>query len=124
MRPRVKEIYDGSTDFAVHSRALGSVAVCVLSPGTLLAAYRGLSKRLKTEVVKNQAINAAVLALLHDRLYQACQFYISRGYCTVGDRDNLEYMFKPYKALGGNGTGEELYNRCLALEYGPAERED
>lgn len=29
----------------------------------------------------------------------------------MGDRDNLEYMFKPYKALGGNGTGEELYNR-------------
>lgn len=55
--------------------------------GALFAAYRGLSKRLKTEVVKNQAINAAVLALLHDRLYQACQFYISRGYCTVGDRD-------------------------------------
>ena len=48
--------------------------------GALFAAYRGLSKRLKTEVVKNQAINAAVLALLHDRLYQACQFYISRGY--------------------------------------------
>ena len=92
--------------------------------GALFAAYHGLSKRLKTEVVKSQAINAAVLALLHDRLYQACQFYISRGYCTVGDRDNLEYMFKPYKALGGNGTGEELYNRCLALEYGPAERED
>ena len=92
--------------------------------GALLAAYHGLSKRLKTEVVKNQAINAAVLALLHDRLYQACQFDLGRGYCTVGDRDNLEYMFKPYKLLGGNGTGEELYNRCLALEYGPAERED
>lgn len=79
--------------------------------GALLAAYHGLSKRLKVEVVKSQAINAAVLALLHDRLYQACQFYINRGYCTVPDRDNLEYMFKPYKALGGNGTGEELYNR-------------
>ena len=92
--------------------------------GVLLTAYRGLSKQLKDEQVKAKAINAAVLALLHDRLYQACQFYISRGYCTVGDRDNLEYMFKPYKALGGNGTGEELYNRCLALEYGPVERED
>ncbi|MFR5731243.1 MAG: hypothetical protein ACLUD2_04050 [Clostridium sp.] len=84
-------------------------------------------RRLKVEVVASQqAINAAVLvSCSHDRLYQACQFYISRGYCTVGDRDNLEWSeFKPYKALGGNGTGEELYNRCLALEYGPAERED
>lgn len=92
--------------------------------GALLPAYHKLSGQLKAEQVKAQAINAAVLALLHDRLYQACQFYLGRGYCTVGDRDNLEYMFKPYKALGGNGTGEELYNRCLALEYGPAKRED
>ena len=42
-------------------------------------------------------------------------------YC--GRQDNLEYMFRPYKALGGNGTGEELYNRCLALPYEPAEQE-
>ena len=65
--------------------------------GALLAAYHRLSKRLKTEVIKNQAINAAVLALLHDRLYQACTFYLKRKYCTVEDRDNLEYMFRPYK---------------------------
>jgi hypothetical protein len=25
------------------------------------------------------------------------------------DRSNLEYLYKPYKALGGNGTGESLY---------------
>ena len=91
--------------------------------GALLAAYHGLSKRLKVEVVKSQAINAAVLALLHDRLYQACTFYLKRKYCTLEDRDNLEYMFRPYKALGGNGTGEDLYNRCLALPYEPAEQE-
>ena len=89
----------------------------------LSAAYRKLSKQLKMEQVKAQSINAAVLALLHDRLYQACQFYLKRKYCTVDDRDNLEYMFKPYKALGGNGTGEELYNRCLALPYEATESE-
>ena len=92
--------------------------------GVLAAAYHRLAGRFKKEQVKTQAINAAVLALLHDRLYQACQFYLKRGYCTGGDRDNLEYMFRPYKALGGNGTGEELYNRCLALTYEPEESED
>ena len=43
---------------------------------------------------------------------------------TVDDRDNLEYMFKPYKTLGGNGTGEELYNRCLALPYESDKKEE
>ena len=91
--------------------------------GVLAAAYHRLAGRLKKEQVKTQAINAAVLALLHDRLYQACTFYLKRKYCTLEDRDNLEYMFRPYKALGGNGTGEDLYNRCLALPYEPAEQE-
>lgn len=67
-------------------------------------------------------VKQGVLAILHDRLYQAGQYYLRKGYCSIDDRDNLEYMFQPYKALGGNGTGEELYNRCLALPYEP-ERE-
>ena len=84
----------------------------------------GSSKLASTaERARTNAINAGVLALLHDRLYQACTFYLKRKYCTLEDRDNLEYMFRPYKALGGNGTGEDLYNRCLALPYEPAEQE-
>ena len=89
----------------------------------LSGAYQKLSKQLKSERTRTNAINEGVLALLHDRLYQACTFYLKRKYCTLEDRDNLEYMFKPYKALGGNGTGEDLYNRCLALPYEPRESE-
>ena len=89
----------------------------------LSRAYHKLSKQLKAERARTNAINAGVLALLHDRLYQACSFYLKRKYCTLEDRDNREYMFRPYKALGGNGTGENLYNRCLALPYEPAEQE-
>ena len=72
----------------------------------LSGAYHKLSKQLKADRARTDAINAGVLALLHDRLYQACTFYLKRKYCTLEDRDNLEYMFRPYKALGGNGTGE------------------
>lgn len=89
----------------------------------LSRAYHKLAKQLKTERARTNAINAGVLALLHDRLYQACTFYLKRKYCTLEDRDNLEYMFRPYKTLGGNGTGEDLYNRCLALPYEPIESE-
>lgn len=85
--------------------------------------YHQISKRQKEENKKSIALHDGVLALLHDRLYQACQYYLKKGYCNLDDRDNLEYMFRPYKALGGNGTGEELYNRCLALPYGPEKEE-
>lgn len=42
-------------------------------------------------------------------------FFIVRGWCSPDDRSNLEYLYKPYKALGGNGTGESLYKKCLEL---------
>lgn len=44
--------------------------------GALGVAYRKLSKQLKEERVRTKAINEAVLALLHDRLYRACQYYL------------------------------------------------
>lgn len=91
--------------------------VISLALAALSFMYRRLSKQLEKERNRMTAVNEGVLALLHDRLYQACQYYLKKGFCELEDRDNLEYMFKPYKALGGNGTGEELYNRCLALPY-------
>ena len=69
-------------------------------------------KKSEYEVLKE-----GILALLHDRLYQACSFFIEKGYCSLEDRANLEYLYKPYKALGGNGTGEHLYRKCLELPF-------
>ena len=56
------------------------------------------------------------LALSHDKLYTYCTNYINRGYITVGELDNLEYLFTSYKSLGGNGTGEHLYNEVKKLK--------
>lgn len=85
----------------------------------ITGALAWLARKVQKWKQEQDLVKQGVLAILHDRLYQTCQFYLKRGYCTIDDRDNLEYMFRPYKALGGNGTGEELYNRCLALPYGP-----
>ena len=78
------------------------------------AAKRVLSK-IKAEQAEQALIKEGLLALLHDRLYQACQYHINTGCITVGDLDNLKYLYSSYHELGGNGTGTELYNRCKAL---------
>lgn len=70
----------------------------------LTAAYRNLSKKIKAQKEENKAIKNGLLAILHDRLYQACTHYIEKG-----------YIYKSYHALGGNGTGTELYTRAKAL---------
>ena len=41
----------------------------------LTAAYRNLSKKIKAQKEENKAIKNGLLAILHDRLYQACTHY-------------------------------------------------
>lgn len=69
--------------------------------------------RIETTV---ESLLASNLALSHDKLYEKCTSYISRGYITVGELDNLEYIFTSYKKLGGNGTGEHLYLEAKKLK--------
>ena len=71
--------------------------------------------------VKYKALLDGVLAILHDRIYQACQHYLALGYIDAAGLKNLEYLYKSYHTLGGNGTGTELYNRAKAL---PIKQED
>lgn len=61
------------------------------------------------------AMKEANLALLHDRLYQGCKHYIAQGHIDVDSLKNIEYLYRAYHALGGNGTGTELYTRVQKL---------
>lgn len=81
----------------------------------LTAAYRNLSKKIKAQKEENKAIKDGLLAILHDRLYQVCTHYIEIGYIDLAALKNVEYLYESYHALGGNGTGTELYTRAKAL---------
>lgn len=82
----------------------------------LAAGYRTLAKKLKSKLSEEKAVREGVLAILHDRLYQACRFYLRRGHVDIESLKNVEYLYKAYHALGGNGTGTELYTRVRALK--------
>lgn len=84
--------------------------------GALAAAYRHLSKRLQRRSQEDAALKDGVLAILHDRIYAECMHCISEDGITVEAMHNLECLYEAYHALGGNGTGTELYNRATALK--------
>ncbi|WP_056961222.1 hypothetical protein [Liquorilactobacillus satsumensis] len=60
-------------------------------------------------------LKAGVVAMLHHELYANCTKYLKNEYVTPGQLNDLEYIFSSYKDLGGNGTGEVLYNKVRAL---------
>lgn len=64
-------------------------------------------------------VRNASLALLHDRLYQACHFFTRQGWIDIDDLRNLEKLHDAYTPLGGNGTGTTMYNKCQQLPQHP-----
>lgn len=61
------------------------------------------------------AIRAGVVALLHDRLFQSCTFFIKEGEIPLSVLKNITHIYEAYHNLGGNGTGTEIYERARDL---------
>lgn len=58
-----------------------------------------------------------LIGLGHDRITFLGMEYIERGWITQDEYENLyEYLYKPYKDLGGNGTAERIMNEVTKLE--------
>ena len=68
--------------------------------------------RKDTEMV---AMNDGVLAILHDRIFQACKYYLKEGEISADELENLGYLYKGYAGLHGNSTCEILYNKVKEL---------
>ena len=83
----------------------------------LSAACKVLWSKVKSREQEIKDIKDGLLAILHDRLYQECTRLLEQGYVDIASLQNVEYIYKAYHALGGNGTGTEIYNRAVKLPY-------
>ena len=59
-------------------------------------------------IIHIMALRNGIKALLHDRIIQKCEYHIRNNRINADDLEELEYLNKPYKALGGNGTVEVM----------------
>lgn len=76
----------------------------------------GLWAFLQNKLDSNNARTKMLLGLGHDRIIYLCELYINRGWLTHDEYENLyEYLYKPYKDLGGNGTAERLVEEVKKL---------
>lgn len=50
-----------------------------------------------------------LIGLAHDRIVNLCLIYITRGWITQDEYENLNvYLYQPYLNLGGNGSVKRL----------------
>lgn len=60
--------------------------------------------------------NRLLVGLGHDRIMDLGVKYLERGYITNDEYENLyEYLYKPYKELGGNGSAERIMKQVQNL---------
>ena len=65
---------------------------------------------------KNNAQAQMILGLGHDRIVYLGMKYIERGNITKDEYENLyEYLYKPYSALGGNGSAKKVMEEVNKL---------
>ena len=73
--------------------------------------------QIEHDNVVNQinSIEKALIASMHDRIYQEGNKLLSQGYATIDQMDNFLHMYNEYHGLGGNGTGEAVKNHVVEL---------
>lgn len=68
-----------------------------------------LTYMIQRRDIQDSAISQMLKGLGHDRICYLGARYVEQGYITKADYENLhDYLFKPYKKLGGNGTAEKI----------------
>ena len=92
--------------------------------GVLIAVYlkRPLERRVSENETasarveaQNKATMLGVQALLRDRLLQAFNHYLARGWIGASERDNIDNMYTQYESLGENNVISDIYNQVRAL---------
>ena len=64
-----------------------------------------LTSLIQSKKSKGSAEGQMLKGLGHDRICYLGECYIQRGYIT---KDEHDYLYLPYKKLGGNGTAEKI----------------
>jgi hypothetical protein len=116
-------LYIGGAEVQDWIKALISATAAAVI-GILTAALRRIWNRQKAQAARQVAVEEGVKALLHDRLCQACACVLDKGKATVSEIENIEFLYSPYVALGGNGTAKQLYERVAKIQIDTEELDE
>lgn len=66
---------------------------------------------------KKDLTSQMLIGLAHERIVSLGMEYIKRGSITKDEYENLrDYLYKPYEALGGNGSAKRIMLEVDKLE--------
>ena len=84
-------------------------------PSLIGAIFVSAVNYVKLKNSSYKLIRDGVIAILHNKIYTLGKQYIAQEHISVEALDDFEHLYKAYHALGGNGTGTEIYKRVKEL---------
>lgn len=94
----------------------------VLLPIVLaMLASNGLWALIGKRREKNNVERKMLVGLAHDRIIHLGMVYVTRGYVTQDEYENLnDHLYQPYEKMGGNGSAKRVMEEVRKL---PIKRE-
>ena len=76
----------------------------------------GLWALVSKRADKNDAERKMLVGLAHDRITHLGMAYLTRGYITQDEYENLnDYLYQPYEKMGGNGSAKRIMEEVRKL---------
>lgn len=72
-------------------------------------------KKKELEAANTSAQSRMLIGLGHDRLIYLTDRFVRRGSITLKEKRNLEFLYSPYRDMGGNGDCKIGYDACQQL---------
>ena len=99
---------------------ISAVVVALITTGGNLLINRLTRRDTKQDKDDDHTkmVDNALKVILHDRLYQACRYYLGQGEIDEAGYKNVAALYGAYHAMGGNSTGTMLYEAVEQLWIG------
>ena len=101
---------------------LKDILTLLFGSGVLVAVGRYFLGRLKASEQKTDAVRLGVQALLRDRLIDAYNHWVEKGYAPIYAKENFENMWLQYHNLGVNGVMDGVHEDFMRLPTEPPEQ--
>ena len=68
-----------------------------------------------SKAARSTSESRMILGLGHDKILYLTDRFVKLGAITLKEKRNLEYLYVPYKEMGGNGDCRVGYDACQKL---------
>lgn len=90
--------------------------VAVITALTSIIASTGFWTFLQSRLGRKSLTSKMLIGLAHDRIIELGMMYIERGSVSHDELENLlDYLYEPYKQMGGNGAAKRVVDQVKTL---------